>query len=140
MKLVTDSGVDIIFPPEMRNSIDLEIVLLRESLDGISYREGIDIERTEFYDLLAATTSLPVTSEPSAADFAETYQRLAKTNPEILSIHTSSGLSQTFNSAARLKGKIMKVYNLEWLPIRQMSLVLSAHTGPSMIGVTFTDQ
>jgi DegV family protein with EDD domain len=59
----------------------------------------VDIQPEEFYRLLAETDSLPVTSQPSAGDFAETYRQLAVTDPEILSIHMTSGLSGTFNSA-----------------------------------------
>lgn len=99
MKIVTDSGADLIFSPEKRKEIEVEIVPLTVTLDGKSYREGIDIETKDFYDLLTASSSLPTTSQPSAGDFAETYRRLAKTDPDILSIHISSGLSGTLNSA-----------------------------------------
>jgi DegV family protein with EDD domain len=79
--------------------MDVHIVPLVVTLDGKSYREGLDIEKDEFYRLLAASRNLPVTSQPSAGDFAETYRRLAATDPDILSIHMSSGLSGTLNSA-----------------------------------------
>jgi DegV family protein with EDD domain len=49
--------------------------------------------------MLAGTESLPVTSQPSPGDFAEVYRRLAASDPDILSIHISSGLSGTYNSA-----------------------------------------
>jgi DegV family protein with EDD domain len=49
--------------------------------------------------LLAASNSLPVTSQPSAGDFAAVYRQLAQEDPDILSIHMSSGLSGTYNSA-----------------------------------------
>jgi DegV family protein with EDD domain len=42
---------------------------------------------------------LPITSQPSAGEFADTYRRLASTDPDILSIHVTSGLSGTFNAA-----------------------------------------
>jgi DegV family protein with EDD domain len=99
MKIVTDSGADLIFSPERRKEIDVEIVPLAVSLDEKSYKEGIDIETEAFYDLLESTTSLPTTSTPSAGEFAETYRRIAKTDPDILSIHISSGLSSTLHSA-----------------------------------------
>jgi len=99
MKIVTDSGADLIFSPERRKEIDVEIVPLTVSLDGKSYLEGVDIEFDAFYDLLADASGLPTTSTPSPGEFAETYRRLAKTDPEILSIHISSGLSGTLNSA-----------------------------------------
>ena len=59
----------------------------------------MDIKPQEFYRLLDGTDSLPITSQPSAGDFAETYRRLAATDPDILSIHITSGLSGTYNAA-----------------------------------------
>ena len=99
MQIVTDSGVDLLLPQEQLAELNIHVVPLVVTLDGKSYREGVDIQPAEFYDLLAETESLPVTSQPSAGDFAETYRRLAATDPEILSIHMTSGLSGTFNSA-----------------------------------------
>jgi DegV family protein with EDD domain len=99
MQIVTDSGVDI--SPEQLAKLDMDIhfVPLVVTLDGKSYREDVDIQPPEFYRLLAETDSLPTTSQPSAGDFAEVYRRLATTDPDILSIHMSSGLSGTVNSA-----------------------------------------
>jgi DegV family protein with EDD domain len=79
--------------------MDIHFVPLVVTLDGKSYREDVDIQPGEFYRLLAETDSLPTTSQPSAGDFAEVYRRLATTDPDILSIHMSSGLSGTVNSA-----------------------------------------
>ena len=99
MQIVTDSGIDI--SPEQMSGLDIpiHIVPLVVTLEGKTYREGVDIQPDEFYGLLAATDSLPTTSQPSAGDFADTYRQLATTDPDILSIHMSSGLSGTFNSA-----------------------------------------
>jgi len=99
MQIVTDSGTDLILPPEQMEGLAVHIVPLVVTLEGRSYREGVDIQPDEFYELLAATDSLPLTSQPSAGDFAKTYQQLAATDPDILSIHISSGLSGTVNSA-----------------------------------------
>jgi DegV family protein with EDD domain len=99
MQIVTDSGTDLHLPPEQMAKLDVQVVPLIVTLDGVSYREGVDIQPEEFYRLLAATDSLPTTSQPSAGDFAETYRRLAATDPDILSIHISSGLSGTVNAA-----------------------------------------
>jgi DegV family protein with EDD domain len=99
MRIVTDSGTDVGLSPEELTDLDIHIVPLSVTLDGKSYREGLDIEPGDFYSLLAQTDSLPTTSQPSAGAFAETYRELAATDPDILSIHMSSGLSGTFNSA-----------------------------------------
>lgn len=99
MQIVTDSGADILLSPEDFAKIDASIVPLVVTLDGKSYRENIDIKPEGFYKLLEHAKGLPITSQPSAGDFADTYKRIAEKDPEILSIHMSSGLSGTFNSA-----------------------------------------
>jgi DegV family protein with EDD domain len=99
MQIVTDSGVDLLLPQEKLAELNIHVVPLVVTLEGQTYREGVDIETDEFYRLLAESDSLPTTSQPSAGDFAEIYRRLAATDPDILSIHMSSGLSGTFNAA-----------------------------------------
>jgi DegV family protein with EDD domain len=99
VQIVTDSGTDIYLPPEQMTELNIHIVPLVVTLDGKSYREDVDIQPDEFYPLLAATDSLPTTSQPSAGGFAEIYRRLAAAGPGILSIHMTSGLSGTVNAA-----------------------------------------
>ena len=99
MQIVTDSGVDLGLTSQEREELHIRIVPLVVTLNGRSYREGVDITPDEFYQLLAATEALPTTSQPSAGDFAEVYRELAASAPSILSIHISSGLSGTYSSA-----------------------------------------
>lgn len=99
MKIVTDSGTDIGLTVEERTEQNIHVVPLVVTLDGKSYREELDITAEAFYPLLEASGNLPTTSQPSAGDFAEKYRELAKSDPEILSIHMTAGLSGTFNSA-----------------------------------------
>jgi DegV family protein with EDD domain len=99
MHIVTDSGTDTILSPEEKKALNITIVPLNVTLDGKTYREGIDIEPEKFYDLLDASENMPTTSQPSAGDFAKIYQELSKEGSEILSIHMTSGLSGTYNSA-----------------------------------------
>jgi len=99
MQIVTDSGTDLSLSPEQKAELGIHVVPLIVTLDGNSYREGVDIQPGEFYLLLAASDSLPITSQPSAGEFADLYRRLAATDPDILSIHITSGLSGTFNAA-----------------------------------------
>lgn len=99
MHIVTDSGTDLSMVSGETGDLGVTIVPLVVTLGGKSYREGVDITPDEFYRLLAESEELPTTSQPSAGDFAEVYRRLAATDPDILSIHMSSGLSGTLNSA-----------------------------------------
>ncbi|MBN1935260.1 MAG: DegV family protein [Anaerolineae bacterium] len=97
MRVVTDGGMDL--SPQQREGLDIYQVPLLITLDGKTYRSGIDVGIEEFYNLLESAAGLPTTSLPSPGEFAETYHDLAKTDPDILSIHISSGLSSTFNAS-----------------------------------------
>jgi DegV family protein with EDD domain len=99
LNIVTDSGIDLPFPSERLAELNIHVVPLVVTLDGQSYREDVDIQSGQFYDLLATTGSLPSTSQPSVGAFAEIYRRLADSDPDILSIHMTSGLSGTLNAA-----------------------------------------
>ena len=120
MQIVTDSGTDVGLSPDEMASLNIHVVPLVVTLDGKSYREGVDIQPGEFYRLLAATDSLPITSQPSAGEFAETYRRLAATDPDILSIHISSGLSGTVN-AARAGAELVPEANVTVIDTKTLS-------------------
>jgi DegV family protein with EDD domain len=85
--------------PQQSAGLNIHLVPLTFTLDGKTYRSGVDIEPDDFYKLLEATESFPTTSQPAPGDFATLYRELAASDPEILSIHISSGLSGTLNSA-----------------------------------------
>jgi DegV family protein with EDD domain len=99
LKIVTDSGTDLYLSREEIAEQDIHVVPLVVSIDGREYHEGVDIEPEAFYDLLEKSASPAKTSQPSVGDFAGVYKSLASVDPEILSIHMSSGLSGTLNAA-----------------------------------------
>lgn len=97
MKIVTDSAADM--PSE-----ELERLGIAQAPLFIHFPEGevssADISADEFYDRLSAMyPEIPTTAQPSGGLFAEIYRRLAQEENEILSVHISSGLSGTINSA-----------------------------------------
>ena len=97
MQIVTDRAADL--SPEQLEGLEINFSPLRIILDGKTYNSGVDLDGVTFYRMLGETESYPTTSQPSAGEFAEMYRHLAKTDPDILSIHISSGLSGTYNSA-----------------------------------------
>jgi DegV family protein with EDD domain len=99
MQIVTDSGTDLSLSKQDQHDLNIHVVPLSVSLDNVTYQEGVDIEPADFYQLLADTESMPTTSQPSSGEFAEIYRKILETDADILSIHISSGLSGTYNSA-----------------------------------------
>jgi len=120
MQIVVDSGTDICLPPAELAELNIHIVPLIVTLDGVSYREGVDIKPDEFYRLLEASDTLPITSQPSVGEFAETYKRLAATDTDILSVHMTSGLSGTFN-AAKEGAKLVPEANITLIDTKTLS-------------------
>jgi fatty acid-binding protein DegV len=55
-------------------------------------------------------------------------------------LHVQVLHSMNPGAAATLRDQIDQIFDCTWLPIGPMSLVLGAHTGPSMVGVGFGPQ
>lgn len=97
MKIVTDCAADML--PEELAALDLvQAPLYIQFPDGEV--NSADISADDFYDRLEAMRPvIPSTAQPSSGIFVEIYKEIAKASKEILSIHISSGLSGTINSA-----------------------------------------
>lgn len=104
MKIVTDSGFDL--SPEQQYGMDLHTVPLKITLSEKTYRSGIDIQPESFYSLLENTKDMPSTSTPSPGEFSAVYEKIAQEDPEILSIHISSGLSGTYDIATKASEEV----------------------------------
>ena len=122
MQIVTDHAVDL--APEQDEGLDLHYVPLNIILDGKTYHGGEELPPKKFYEMLTETESLPSTSQPSPAEFAEVYRELAKKDPDILSIHLSSALSGTFNSA-QLAAEMVPEANITLVDSKTVSCPLS---------------
>ncbi len=97
MQIVADRGMDM--SADLAKEYGIHFAPLRITLDEKTYSSGEDLSPDEFYRLLTATESFPTTSQPSVGDFVTLYRKLAETDPDILSIHISSGLSGTIDAA-----------------------------------------
>lgn len=97
MKIITDSAADML--PQEISAIGINVVpLLIQFPEGEVHSESLTPD--EFYDRLKAMDpEIPTTALPSPGTFAEYYQDAARSDEEILSIHISSGLSGTLDSA-----------------------------------------
>lgn len=104
MQIVTDSGFDL--SPEQTEHLSIHTLPLKISLSGVNYQSGIDIQPEEFYTMLQNTDDMPTTSTPSPGEFLELYNKVAEDDPNILSIHISSGLSATYDVALKAASQL----------------------------------
>lgn len=104
--IVADSTADV--PKAMVEEYGIHIVPMRLSFGEESFVEGIDITVEEFYDKLTKSNELPTTSQTSPSQYVEVYRNLMQEHPgaPIISIHISSGMSGTYQSALLAKSMI----------------------------------
>ena len=104
IKIVTDSVADL--PPALASANGITVVPAYVIIGDETLRGGVDITADGFYERLTTLPRLPTTSQPTIADFHEVYQRLLDQGHQIVSIHCSSKLSGTVNSAAQAKAAL----------------------------------
>jgi DegV family protein with EDD domain len=66
--------------------------------DGVGFRDG-ELSQAEFFERMGRAKALPTTSQPAVGDFVAVYERLLETFPSVVSVHISSKLSGTMDSA-----------------------------------------
>jgi len=111
VKIVTDSSCDL--PAEIVQEMGITVVPLYVRFGEEVYREQVDISLDEFYQRLEHGPIHPVTIQPSPQDFATAYQKLTQEADGIASIHISSKLSGTCNSALQGKKLLEKDFPIE---------------------------
>jgi DegV family protein with EDD domain len=87
-------------------------------------RDGVDLSSEEFYRRLVASPKLPTTSQPSVGAFVEAYKELLPGAEAIVSVHISSKLSGTCNSALGAREEVKAVVPVEVVDTQQASLGL----------------
>lgn len=97
MKIITDSTADL--TKELYEQLDIGMVPLTIQLGERKWRDFYDVKPDAYFALLRASTDFPITSQPSPQDFINAYTPFVEKNEPILSIHISSGLSGTYQSA-----------------------------------------
>jgi DegV family protein with EDD domain len=97
VRVVTDSNGDL--PAELVERYQIVVVRSLINIDGKSYRDGLDITRSEFYQRLPQLNPLPTTAAPSTADFEAAYRACGEA--EIVAVHLGSTFSAII-TAARL--------------------------------------
>ena len=97
VRIVTDSTAGL--SEAQKDELGIATIPLVVRFGADAFREGIDMSSAEFYERLTTDSQFPSTSQPSAGEFLELYRELAKDADSIISIHISSELSGTCESA-----------------------------------------
>jgi DegV family protein with EDD domain len=101
LNVVTDSSCDL--PGALITRYAIGVIPMSVDIDGVDYREGVDITPAEFFEKMARSPELPKTSQPAPAAFAEAFDARAGEG-QVLCVTVSSKLSGTYQSACLAAG------------------------------------
>jgi DegV family protein with EDD domain len=93
-------------PADLVERHGIQLVSLYVNWEDESEREADLGNYDAFYDRLRTADRLPTTSQPSIGDFLEVYEPLVDQGREVVSIHISSGISGTLESARQAKEQL----------------------------------
>lgn len=110
--VMTDSNSGI--TQDEAKKLNIEVVPMPFTIDGVEYLEDINLTQEEFYKKLDDDANVS-TSQPSLGKLSDLWEKKLKEYDEILYIPMSSGLSQSCSSAMMLSddfnGKVQVVNN-----------------------------
>lgn len=95
--LVTDSTSD--FTAQKAAQLGVQVVPLYVNFKGKMHKDWVEINPTAIFDGVKGGAELPSTSQPSPQDFQAAYRTALGKADHVLSIHISSKLSGTAQSA-----------------------------------------
>jgi len=141
--IITDSTADI--PNEIAKEYQINIVPIYVRFGDNVYRDGVDLSPGQFYEKLGDNRVIPSTSQPSPEDFFKVYSEEANNSTGIISIHISSKISGTYNSALLAKRLLSKnfpievidsTFNSAGLALTVLTAAKSAREGKDMQSIT----
>lgn len=102
--ILTDTVSDL--PDDIAAKYGIEVIPLKIHIDDKTYLAKKDITDEQFFKLLSSTSAVAKTSQPSPFEFQVAYESMLRRYEMILSIHASTELSGTFQSAQLAKDSI----------------------------------
>ncbi|HOJ00688.1 MAG TPA: DegV family protein [Anaerolineaceae bacterium] len=119
--VVTDSTAHL--PENLIQELDLRIIPLHVVWGDKVYQDNVDLKSENFYTMLKQAKDLPTTSQPSPKEFMDLYKPILDAGDKIISIHISSGISGTVNSAFQAK-EMLGSQDIEIVDSKSSGMVL----------------
>ena len=101
IRILVDTSSD--YTVEEVRAKGMELAPLHITIGEADYRDGYDLSKDKFYELLTEGEELPKTSQPTPQDFVDIFEDVEEKGDELICILLSSRLSGTFQSATLAK-------------------------------------
>lgn len=110
LRITMDSAGDI--PPEWIDLYDVQVIPINIHFGERTFYQGVDLTNAEFYRLVEESRTIPKTSQPTPHQFVEFYRNIADPGDSIISIHVTSKLSGTYESAEIAARELQPEYDV----------------------------
>lgn len=98
IKIISDSACDL--SEEVVSKYNIGIVPISIIMDGIDYKDGIDIKSDEFYKMLEKSENLSTTAAPGPGEYLDLIEKSVEEGyKKILCINISANMSVSYQSA-----------------------------------------
>jgi DegV family protein with EDD domain len=101
IKIITDSTADL--SKELCEKYDIEVLPLLINFGEESYLDGVEINPQKVFERIEKDDVLPTTAQVIPNRFIEAYKKYLSEGYKIISIHMSSAMSGTYQSACIAK-------------------------------------
>jgi DegV family protein with EDD domain len=110
LRIVTDGAADM--PVGWEREYDIQVIPINIQFGDRTYLQGVDLSNEDFYRMVEESGKIPKTSQPSPFQFKQFYESVAKAGDSILSLHVTSKLSGTFESAVTAASELGGQFNI----------------------------
>ncbi|MGE5679198.1 MAG: DegV family protein [Pseudomonadota bacterium] len=104
IRIITDSMCDV--PKDFVEKYGIRVMPLTVYFGDQSFKDGIDLTLEEFLAKLEVAEELPTTSQVPPGEFIEAFREELANGNKVISLHGSSRLSGTYNSAMIAKEQL----------------------------------
>lgn len=101
IRIITDTSSDFDYSALSGRAVNM--VSMTINVGDKSYSDGIDLTRSDFYDMLLSDEIEPKTSQPTPQDFLNFFEKARDDGDELIVILISGVLSGTIQSAQTAK-------------------------------------
>ncbi len=109
IRLMSDSACDL--PVSYVEAHGVELIRLYITFDGENYlKEGVELDREEFYDRMVNQGAFPKSSLPSVDDYYQAFEKAILAGDDVICISITTTLSGSFGSARTAASMILEEY------------------------------
>jgi len=109
IKFLTDSASDI--TDELEKKLDIQIMNFKVAMGDDSYTSRIDFDNEKFYKMLDDFDGIPVTSQITAFEYQETFEKLySEGYTDVINTTINSKGSATYNNAVMAAEEFYSVH------------------------------